>query len=300
MGTQNSWMAFFVLAVLSFCMTPCQGIREGDECDLEELGSGTKGVYVESSACSWYNETVTSQEPFCRNQWQRNPVTGRRQPVWKCWVCCRISAFKCSEYRKTWQKMLAESCPCGTQSYCCSATNQFEKKGSDCNDGVSPLIVKGEVARIGQFPHAVALGESYEKKKRLIVSFFCGGSLISEKWVLTAAHCFSAKILTVARLGHQNQDKVNVMDPELDYFIDQEDIRFHPGYSPSAASKYNDIALVKLVQISPNFRGVTFSVNAFPACLSQINPRDVAAEGVKPTVIGWGTTSYCKRKLFFS
>jgi hypothetical protein len=46
------------------------------------------------------------------------------------------------------------------------------------------LIVGGQKAKKGEFPHSVALAE-----RRLELNFFCGGSLISEKFVLTAAHC---------------------------------------------------------------------------------------------------------------
>jgi secreted trypsin-like serine protease len=42
-------------------------------------------------------------------------------------------------------------------------------------------ITGGSFAARGQFPWQVAL--------IIDVSFFCGGSLISSLWVLTAAHC---------------------------------------------------------------------------------------------------------------
>jgi secreted trypsin-like serine protease len=43
-------------------------------------------------------------------------------------------------------------------------------------------VIGGITAYRGQFPWQVALRvENY--------SYFCGGSLISSKWVLTAAHC---------------------------------------------------------------------------------------------------------------
>lgn len=42
-------------------------------------------------------------------------------------------------------------------------------------------IVGGEDALPGQFPHQISL--RYED------SHICGGSILSEKWILTAAHC---------------------------------------------------------------------------------------------------------------
>jgi secreted trypsin-like serine protease len=42
-------------------------------------------------------------------------------------------------------------------------------------------IIGGTAATLGQFPHQAAILIDRET--------FCGGSLISEQWVLTAAHC---------------------------------------------------------------------------------------------------------------
>jgi chymotrypsin-like protease len=42
-------------------------------------------------------------------------------------------------------------------------------------------IIGGEEAEIGQFPWQVLLRKDSEMQ--------CGGSLISDRWVLTAAHC---------------------------------------------------------------------------------------------------------------
>lgn len=45
-------------------------------------------------------------------------------------------------------------------------------------------IIDGSPASVGQFPWQVAV--SY---RTILGSYFCGGSLIGEEWVLTAAHC---------------------------------------------------------------------------------------------------------------
>lgn len=48
------------------------------------------------------------------------------------------------------------------------------------------LIVGGVKAKVGEFPHMAAMGFRHPNGQ---AEFFCGGSLISELFVLTAAHC---------------------------------------------------------------------------------------------------------------
>lgn len=51
-------------------------------------------------------------------------------------------------------------------------------------DHTTGLITGGQITEKGEFPHMAAIGW---KKPEL--KFSCGGSLISDKFVLTVAHC---------------------------------------------------------------------------------------------------------------
>ena len=110
-------------------------------------------------------------------------------------------------------------------------------------DSTTTLIVGGEKTKNGEYPHMAAIGwRSIDKT----LSFKCGGSLISELFVLTAAHCsqFGGESPSIVRLGDQNiasrKDNLIEVDVPVADFIT------HENYKRN--SFYDDIALIKMAR----------------------------------------------------
>ncbi|GLD48845.1 prostasin-like protein [Lates japonicus] len=137
--------------------------------------------------------------------------------------------------------------------------------------GIAPFntkIVGGEDAVPGAWPWQASLN----RNGRL----FCGGSLISNQWVLTAAHCFSSTT-TSGLMVHLGRDRQQGLNPnEQSRTVTQ--IIKHPLYFNSGLDY--DIALLKLS--SP----VQFTNYTRPVCLAAAD--SVYKEGTTCWITGWG------------
>ncbi|CAJ1063587.1 LOW QUALITY PROTEIN: coagulation factor IX-like [Xyrichtys novacula] len=150
---------------------------------------------------------------------------------------------------------------------------------------VEERIVGGDEAKPGEIPWQVAL--MYRSPAHDRAQPFCGGALLSELWVITAAHCLIqadiAKRVFFVRVGEHDVNRDE--GPERDHQVEQRYIhrKYHFDQSP-----YNhDIALLKLT--TP----VELSSHRRPICLG---PRDftenLMRESRASLVSGWGRIKF--------
>ncbi|KAG7221468.1 hypothetical protein INR49_002443 [Caranx melampygus] len=127
-------------------------------------------------------------------------------------------------------------------------------------------IVGGEDAPEGNWPWQASLSSRG--------SAFCGGSLINDQWVLTAAHCISPSQELDVILGRQNQTGSNPNEVSVRVM----ESMCHPDYNPDTFD--NDICLLRLS--SP----VTFTDYIQPVCLAAED--STFYNGTSSWVTGWG------------
>ncbi|XP_051830616.1 chymotrypsinogen 2-like [Antechinus flavipes] len=135
-------------------------------------------------------------------------------------------------------------------------------------------IVNGEEAVPGSWPWQVSLQDT--------TGFhFCGGSIISEDWVVTAAHCGVKKTdLVIAGEFDQGSDEENIQVLKIGQVFKNPKFNFF--------TITNDITLIKLA--TP----VQFSDTVSPVCLP--NSADDFPAGSNCVTTGWGLTKHTNSK----
>jgi len=135
-------------------------------------------------------------------------------------------------------------------------------------------IVGGTITEVSEYPWQAGLVSKGGSTP------FCGGSVIGDRWILTAAHCTTSSASSMQVLLGEHDTKssseTKVVRKNVKRIID------HPSYNSNSLDY--DFALLELDS------AVDFASNSHirPACLPTGSD---SYAGLKAIVTGWGTTS---------
>ncbi|XP_011497791.1 PREDICTED: tryptase-like isoform X2 [Ceratosolen solmsi marchali] len=138
-------------------------------------------------------------------------------------------------------------------------------------------IVNGTKAVLGQFPQQVSLRRRYSQ------SHFCGGSILTAEWILTAGHCMSNNVKKVLEPYTITVVAGEIVLKNTNYARQWSYVRkiiVHPHFNVETLE--NDVALLQLS------KPLTFDM--------YVRPITVASTSTKPSttcqVSGWGYKKY--------
>lgn len=166
----------------------------------------------------------------------------------------------------------------------------------ECGSGLGQeRIIGGKNVSHGAYPWMARIG--YQNPAENRIEYFCGGTIISKRYILTAAHCTEGTgeyVPAQVRLGeHDTQEDLDC-NTDLEQCSKAEDYTIekvitHEKYNPN--TKQNDITLIK-VNKDIDFR--TYFIR--PVCLPfykeyEVEPPRNTTRGI---VAGWGRTHWNK------
>ncbi|MEE6516718.1 hypothetical protein FKM82_026404 [Ascaphus truei] len=112
---------------------------------------------------------------------------------------------------------------------------------------------------------------------------FCGGTIINEKWIVTAAHCFLTGGEFTVVVGEHNTE----VSDETEQYLKVSQVILHPTYNASQNKYNNDIALIELE------KPMELNSYATPICIGDWDFTENLLKKVAVSMVtGWGDVRF--------
>jgi len=152
----------------------------------------------------------------------------------------------------------------------------------DANCGKTPVAPsqgnRMEEGRIVGGKEATPYSWPWQVQIRYNGGHFCGASLLSRDWILSAAHCFQGYSASSFSFRFGRHTKTGTSEP-YEQIASASQVIMHESYSSSTLN--NDVAVIR---ITPT---VTYSTAVQPVCLPAQSTE--LAEGENVHITGWGS-----------